>query len=118
MAARKTAAVVQKAAPWGRRPEAAGSAEVVTASMIRGPADRVQRMLLLLAIDVVDHGRMDLPTVEAFVAVAEERHFGAAAAGLPLVQSGVSAAVARLERELGARLLDRSPRSVALTEAG
>ena len=61
---------------------------------------------------------MDLPTVEAFVAVAEERHFGAAAARLHLVQSSVSAAVARLERELGARLLDRSPRSVALTEAG
>lgn len=61
---------------------------------------------------------MDLPTVEAFVAVAEERHFGAAAARLHLVQSSVSAAVARLERELGARLLDRSPRSVTLTEAG
>lgn len=61
---------------------------------------------------------MDLPTVEAFVAVAEERHFGAAARRLHLVQSSVSAAVARLERELGARLLDRSPRSVSLTEAG
>ena len=75
-------------------------------------------MVLLVTIDVVDHGRMDLPTVEAFVAVAEELHFGAAAARLHLVQSSVSAAVARLERELGARLLDRSPRSVALTEAG
>ncbi|GAA2754520.1 LysR family transcriptional regulator [Amnibacterium kyonggiense] len=61
---------------------------------------------------------MDLPTVEAFVAVAEERHFGAAAERLHLVQSSVSAAIARLERELGARLLDRSPRAVALTEAG
>ena len=61
---------------------------------------------------------MDLPTVEAFLAVAEERHFGAAAARLHLVQSSVSAAVARLERELGARLLDRSPRSVSLTAAG
>lgn len=61
---------------------------------------------------------MDLPTVEVFVAVAEERHFGAAADRLHLVQSSVSAAIARLERELGARLLDRSPRSVALTEAG
>jgi DNA-binding transcriptional LysR family regulator len=63
-------------------------------------------------------GGVDLPTVEAFVAVAEEQHFGAAAARLHLVQSSVSAAVARLERELGARLLDRSPRSVTLTEAG
>jgi len=75
-------------------------------------------MSLLITIDTVDHGGMDLPTVEAFVAVAEERHFGAAAARLHLVQSSVSAAVARLERELGARLLDRSPRSVTLTEAG
>jgi DNA-binding transcriptional LysR family regulator len=70
------------------------------------------------AIEVVDAERMDLPTVEVFVAVAEERHFGAAARRLHLVQSSVSAAVARLERELGARLLERSPRSVALTEAG
>lgn len=61
---------------------------------------------------------MDLPTVQAFVTVAEERHFGAAAARLHLVQSSVSAAIARLERELGTRLLDRSPRSVSLTEAG
>src|ERR1700710_2509219 len=61
---------------------------------------------------------MDLPTVEAFVAVAEERHFGAAAERLHLVQSSVSAAIARLERELGARLLHRSPRAVSLTEAG
>jgi DNA-binding transcriptional LysR family regulator len=63
-------------------------------------------------------GRVDVSTVAVFVAVAEERHFGAAAARLHLVQSSVSAAVARLERELGARLLDRSPRAVSLTEAG
>lgn len=75
-------------------------------------------MLLLLAIGFIDHRRMDLPTVEAFVTVAEELHFGAAAQRLHLVQSSVSAAVARLERELGARLLERSPRSVSLTEAG
>ncbi|MCW2796857.1 LysR family transcriptional regulator [Nocardioides sp.] len=61
---------------------------------------------------------MELRHLEYFVAVAEERSFTAAAARLHVVQSAVSAGVKALERELGSRLLDRTPRRVDLTDAG
>jgi len=61
---------------------------------------------------------MELRHLEYFVAVAEERNFTRAAGRLRIVQSAVSAAVKSLERELGAPLLDRDSKHVALTEAG
>lgn len=60
----------------------------------------------------------NLESLRKFVVVAEELSFTRASLRLHVVQSGVSSAVAALERELGARLFDRDRHSVALTEAG
>src|SRR4051794_40628007 len=61
---------------------------------------------------------MDLPELAAFLAVARERSFSAAARQLHRTQPAISQAVRRLEDTLGERLIDRSSRDGALTEAG
>src|SRR5258708_2652436 len=61
---------------------------------------------------------MELHQLEYFVAVAEEASFTRAAARVHVAQPGVSAQVRRLETELGQQLLDRSGRTVRLTEVG
>ena len=60
----------------------------------------------------------DLSTLAAFLAVADERSFTRAARTLGVSQSALSHAIRRLEQEIGVRLLARTTRSVAPTEAG
>ena len=62
--------------------------------------------------------REDLGDLTAFLAVAEERSFTRAAAKLGTSQSALSYTIRRLEARLGIRLLTRTTRSVAPTEAG
>jgi DNA-binding transcriptional LysR family regulator len=62
--------------------------------------------------------RAELADLNAFAAVAEERSFTRAAARLGTSQSALSFTVRRLEERLGVRLLSRTTRSVAPTEAG
>ncbi|HNH97256.1 MAG TPA: LysR family transcriptional regulator, partial [Microthrixaceae bacterium] len=59
---------------------------------------------------------MDRKQLRAFVAVAEQRSFSAGARVLGTVQSNVSAHVARLEKQLGVLLIDRSTNE--LTDEG
>ncbi|WP_405615870.1 LysR family transcriptional regulator [Streptomyces sp. NBC_00076] len=61
---------------------------------------------------------MELRQLEYFVAVAEEQNFTRAAERVHISQSGVSAQIRQLERELGAELFDRSTRTATLTVAG
>jgi DNA-binding transcriptional LysR family regulator len=65
-----------------------------------------------------DNELVELHQLEYFVAVAEELSFTRGARRAHVVQSAVSAAVTRLERELNAPLFERTRRRVVLTDAG
>jgi DNA-binding transcriptional LysR family regulator len=61
---------------------------------------------------------MELRHLEYFVAVVEEASFTKAAARLHVAQPGVSSQIRQLERELSQELLDRTGRTIAVTQAG
>ena len=65
---------------------------------------------------MIDHG--DLSGIHELLLVAEKRSFTAAAAALRVTPSAVSQSISALERRLSVPLLQRTTRSVGLTEAG
>ncbi len=67
--------------------------------------------ILTSEVILIDHLRI-------FITVAEQRHFSKAAELLHLSQPNVSLQIKKLEQEFGAKLFQRSPKYVVLTEAG
>ncbi len=61
---------------------------------------------------------LTLDQVRSFIAVAEELHFGRAAVRLQMTQPPLSRQIQKLEKAVGARLLERDNRRVELTVAG
>jgi len=70
------------------------------------------------AAAAADNGGMELYQLKTFVAVAQERSLTRAAERVFTSPPAVSAQIKALEDELGVRLFDRTPRGMALTEAG
>ena len=61
---------------------------------------------------------LDIPTVQAFLLVAELQSFTRTAEALGTTQAAISMKLQRLEATLGKRLVERSPRAVRLTADG
>ena len=61
---------------------------------------------------------MDIKQVEYFISIVEAGSFSLAAEELYISQSSLSKQIMALEKGLGIKLLDRSARKIALTEAG
>ncbi len=61
---------------------------------------------------------IDIRRLQCFVALAEELHFGRAAARLGMAQPPLTQQIQKLEREIGFAVVQRRPRKTALTDAG
>ncbi len=61
---------------------------------------------------------MEFAQLEAFITIAQERSFSRAAEQMARTQPAISIAIKKLEEEIGVPLLDRSHKSIELTDAG
>src|ERR1700730_15221554 len=80
-----------------------------------------QSIDLIFLIDAIYHcGTMELKLKDLryLVAVADERHFGRAAARCYVTQPTLSAQLQKLEQGLGVLLIERAPNNWSLTQAG
>src|ERR1700724_2947333 len=102
---------------------------LVTVSLFHSAGARPANMLLEVGKDnpisiafgiernsAMDRG--DLANLSAFVTVADQRSFRAAASRLDVTPSALSHSMRQLEGRLGVRLLNRPTRSVSVTDAG
>src|ERR1700730_18501166 len=80
-----------------------------------------QSIDLIFLIDSIYHCRtmdLKLKDLRYLVAVADQRHFGRAAARCFVSQPTLSAQLKKLEQSLGVQLIERAPNNVSLTPAG
>src|SRR4051794_23789387 len=97
---------------------AAGGRVVGVVHVMGPPSAEVDQKSKTCHWSLVELLVMELHQLRYLVAVAEEGGFTRAAAGEHVAQPGISAQVARLERELGQALFDRTARGARLTSAG
>jgi DNA-binding transcriptional LysR family regulator len=73
---------------------------------------------MIVKHELTVRGQVEEQEIRAFLALAEERHFGRAAQRLHVSTARVSQLIKKLERRIGVSLFERTSRKVVLTPVG